>query len=367
MSCDAVKLAVAGVQKLHPYQPGKPIEELERELGIENSVKLASNENPLGPSAIALAAARESLQHMTLYPDAMGFRLKQGLSAFYSVDPSQLTLGNGSNDLLELIARVFVNPGDELVFSQYAFIVYPLVAQAVGAKTVEVPALNYGHDLVAMAKALTDQTKLVMLANPNNPTGTAFTRDELIEFMRAVPVNTLVVLDEAYTEYVSDTQIPNGIELLAQFPNLIVTRTFSKAWGLAGLRVGFAVASKEITDLLNRVRQPFNVNIPALAAAEAVLKDTEYLALSVEINQAGLKQLYLGLDRLDVDYIPSFGNFVAIDLKQPAQPIYESLLSEGVIVRPVGIYKLANHLRVSVGTPAENERFLLALAKVLAR
>lgn len=367
MSCDAVQLAVAGVQKLHPYQPGKPIEELERELGVQNSVKLASNENPLGPSALALAAAAESLKHIALYPDAMGFKLKARLSECYDIAASQITLGNGSNDLLELIARVFVNPGDEVVYSQYAFIVYPLVAQAVGAKSIEVPALNYGHDLVAMAAAVTAKTKLVFLANPNNPTGTAFNRDDLNLFLHSVSPQTLVVLDEAYTEYVSDPQIPNGMELLAQYPNLILTRTFSKAWGLAGLRVGFAVASTEITDLLNRVRQPFNVNIPALAAAEAVLQDNDYLRRSVELNQAGLNQLCEGLTAMGVEYIPSFGNFVAIDLKQSAMPVYEALLRKGIIVRPVGIYKLPNHLRVSVGTQAENERFLVALHEVIGR
>lgn len=365
MACDAFQLAVAGVQELQPYQPGKPIEELERELGIENSIKLASNENPLGPSAIALDAARAALAEMTLYPDAMGFRLKKRLAQAYGIESAQLTLGNGSNDLLELITRVFVNSGDKVIYSQHAFIVYALVSCAVGARVTEVAARDFGHDLKAMAAAATPDTKLIFLANPNNPTGTAFTLDELREFMAAVSDSTLVVLDEAYTEYVEDDRLPDGLQLVGEYSNFIVTRTFSKAWGLAGLRVGFAAASEEITDLLNRARQPFNVNLPALMAAEAVLDDQEYLQRSVAVNREGLELLYAGLEKLGIEYIPSFGNFVAVDFKQNAMPIYNALLQKGVIVRPVGIYQMPNHLRVSVGTLAENQRFLDALTEVL--
>jgi len=365
MACDAVQLAVSGVQELQPYQPGKPIEELERELGIENSIKLASNENPLGPSAKALAAAQDALRQMTLYPDALGFRLKKRLHEVYAIAPEQLTLGNGSNDLLELITRVFVNPGEEVIYSQYAFIVYALVSRAAGAKSIEVPAVDYGHDLAAMASAITPNTKLVFLANPNNPTGTAFTLDQLRQFLAQVPNSTLVVLDEAYTEYVEDSRLPDGLKLLDEYNNLIVTRTFSKAWGLAGLRVGFAAASSQITDLLNRVRQPFNDNIPALVAAEAVLDDQDYLQRSVALNRAGLQQLCTGLEALGIDYIPSYGNFVAVHFKDDAMPIYEALLRKGVIVRPLGIYKMPHHLRVSVGTESENQRFLDALIEVL--
>lgn len=365
MACDAFQLAVAGVQELQPYQPGKPIEELERELGIENSIKLASNENPLGPSPIALDAARAALAEMTLYPDAMGFRLKKRLAQAYGIESAQLTLGNGSNDLLELITRVFVNSGDKVIYSQHAFIVYALVSRAVGAQVTEVAARDFGHDLKAMAAAATPDTKLIFLANPNNPTGTAFTLDELREFMSTVSDSTLVVLDEAYTEYVEDDRLPDGLQLVGEYSNLIVTRTFSKAWGLAGLRVGFAAASVEITDLLNRARQPFNVNLPALMAAEAVLDDQEYLQRSVAVNREGLELLYAGLEKLGIEYIPSFGNFVAVDFKQNAMPIYNALLQKGVIVRPVGIYQMPNHLRVSVGTLAENQRFLDALTEVL--
>ena len=366
MACDAIRLAVPGVQGLHPYQAGKPIEELERELGISESIKLASNENPLGPSQLALDAVQGSLSELTLYPDAMGYRLKQKLSAVYGLSAEQLTLGNVSNDLLEMIARVFLNPGDEVIYSAHAFIVYKLVSQAINAKAIEIPAKDYAHDLEAIASAASANTKLIFLANPNNPTGTAFTAAQLHKFMAAVAPTTLVVLDEAYTEYVDDELLPDGLKLLADYPNLIVTRTFSKAWGLAGLRVGFAAASPEITDLVNRLRQPFNVNIPALVAAEAVLDDTEYLSRSVEVNRAGLQQLYTGLEHLGVSYIESYGNFIAVEFKSDAMPIYDALLRCGVIVRPVGIYAMPNHLRVSIGTEAENRRFLEALAEVLA-
>jgi len=292
--------------------------------------------------------------------------LKQRLFEVYGVPVDQLTLGNGSNDLLEMIARCFVNPGDEVIYSAHAFIVYKLVSQAIGATAIEVPARAFAHDLAAIADAASERTKLVFLANPNNPTGTAFTADELHQFMVRIPQTTLVVLDEAYTEYVSDDQLPDGLELLNQYPNLIVTRTFSKAWGLAGLRVGFAAASPQITDMLNRLRQPFNVNIPALVAAEAVLEDSDYLRRSVEVNRSGLQQLYTGLDALNLNYIPSFGNFVAVEFASTAMPIYDALLRKGVIVRPVGIYAMPNHLRVSIGTEQENRRFLEALEQVLA-
>ncbi|NRP10258.1 MULTISPECIES: histidinol-phosphate transaminase [unclassified Marinobacterium] len=366
MSVDQKTLAVSGVQQLTPYQPGKPIEELERELGITESIKLASNENPLGPSSIALKAAIDSLQDATLYPDASGTELKRTLKAHYGLAEDRLTLGNGSNDLLELIARVFVCPDDEVIYSEYAFIVYPLVTQACCAVSVVTPAKEYGHDLDAMANAITDKTRLIFLANPNNPTGTVFSEDQFRAFMARVSEQVIVVLDEAYTEYLTAESMPNGLLLADEFDNLIVTRTFSKAWGLAGLRCGFAYASVAVTDLLNRVRQPFNVSIAALAAAQAVLSDSEYLKRSQEVNQQGLKQMSEGLAELGVSYVPSQGNFVLIDLQQPAMPIYQSMLLEGVITRPVGNYGLPNHLRVSIGLEHENARFLKALAEALA-
>ena len=366
MSCDFMALATPGVQGLHPYEAGKPVEELERELGIGNIIKLASNENPLGPSEKALAAACEAMADGTRYPDSNGFRLKAALQHHYGLAPDQLTLGNGSNDVLELIARAFLRPDDEVIFSQYAFAVYPIVTQGSSARAVVTPARDYGHDLQAMSGAITDRTRLIFIANPNNPTGTALMRDELVAFLTSVPERVVVVLDEAYTEYVQNGEFPDGLELLPRFPNLIVTRTFSKAWGLAGLRVGFAAASEVITDLLNRVRQPFNVSIPALAAAEVILDDADYLARSIEVNRQGMRQLEEGLRELGVGYIPSFGNFITADVARPAQPVFQALLHEGVIVRPLGGYQMPQHLRISVGLPEENDRFLRALKQVLA-
>ena len=366
MSCDFMALATPGVQGLHPYEAAKPVEELERELGIENIIKLASNENPLGPSPQALAAAREAMGEAARYPDSNGFRLKAALQRHYGLSPDQLTLGNGSNDVLELIARAFIRPEDEVIFSQYAFAVYPIVTQGSSARAVVTPARDFGHDLEAMAAAITDRTRLIFIANPNNPTGTALMRDELEAFLQRVPERVLVVLDEAYTEYVQNQDFPDGLALLPRFPNLIVTRTFSKAWGLAGLRVGFAAASTVITDLLNRVRQPFNVSIPALAAAEAVLDDRDYLTRSIEVNRQGMAQLEEGLRQQGISFIPSFGNFITADMLRPAQPVFQALLREGVIVRPLAGYRMPQYLRISVGLPEENARFLAALERVLA-
>lgn len=367
MAFDYQSLAVKGVQALSPYQPGKPIDELARELGLNPAdiVKLASNENPLGPSEKALSAVRDALPELCLYPDGNGFDLKQALAARFEVGMDQITLGNGSNDVLEVIARCFADRDSEVVFSQYAFAVYPLVTQAIGATGISVPAKAWGHDLDAMAAAVTDRTRLVFVANPNNPTGTVHEAGAVEAFLEKIPARVLVVLDEAYCEYLQGDQYPDGVKLLSRFPNLIVCRTFSKAWGLAALRVGYSICSPEIADILNRVRQPFNVDTLALAAATAVLDDEDYLERSREVNAAGLQQLEQAFDRLGLDYIPSAGNFVAVDVGGQAQEIYQSLLSQGVIVRPVAGYGMPNHLRVSVGLPAENERFIKALEQAL--
>lgn len=364
MSCDFRAFAVPGVQGLSPYVPGKPITELERELGISNILKLASNENPLGPSARALAAVESSARELTLYPDGSGFSLKAKIADKFHLDPAQLTLGNGSNDLLDMIARVFLAPGRRSVFSQYAFAIYPIATQAVGAEAVVVPASFFGHDLDAMARAA-QGAAVVWLANPNNPTGTWFDRTAFERFMAQVPESVIVVLDEAYSEYVDNPAYPNGFDYLPKFANLVVCRTFSKAWGLAALRVGFSVSSPAIADLLNRVRQAFNVSSPALAAAEAVLDDDEYVARSVRVNREGLRQVGDGLRALGLAVIPSIGNFITYDCGRPAMPLFQALLREGVIVRPVGNYGMPNHLRVSIGTDAGNARFLAALRKVL--
>ncbi|GGK74228.1 histidinol-phosphate transaminase [Amphritea balenae] len=365
MACDFYQLATPGVQGLHPYLPGKPVDELERELGISNSIKLASNENPLGPSAKALDAISAEVKDSCRYPDANGFKLKQALSERYSIETSRITLGNGSNDVLELIGKAFIQPGDEVIYSQHAFVVYMLVAQSTGAKAIVTPAQNWGHDLDAMAAAITDKTRIIFLANPNNPTGTWFSEQALRSFMTKVPDSVVVVLDEAYTEYVDQSEFPDGLKLQSEYDNLVVTRTFSKAFGLAALRVGYAVASEAITDLLNRVRQPFNVNSLALVAAQAVLSDTEYLQRSVTVNNEGMAQLEQGFKALGLEWVPSVGNFISVDCGKDAMPVYQALLLEGVIVRPVANYQMPNHLRVTIGLPDENSRCLEAFAKVL--
>lgn len=363
--CDYVALATPGVRGLHPYQPGKPVEELERELGIQNIVKLASNENPLGPSQVAVQAAKDSMDEWSRYPDGNGFILKQALSKHLGVNIEKLTLGNGSNDILDLITRAYAGPDSEVIYSQYAFAVYALSTQAVGAKAVVVPARNWGHDLSAMRSAITDNTSLIFIANPNNPTGTWLSESDIREFMRGVPEHVVVVLDEAYYEYISLEDYPDGVALLQEYPNLIVTRTFSKAWGLAALRVGYSVCSEEITNVLNRVRHPFNVNSAALASAAAVLTDDQYLQKGCQLNAQGLRQVEEGLEKLGLSYIPSVGNFISFDTGRDAGPIYQALLKEGVIVRPVANYGMPNHLRVSIGLESENARFLEALAKVI--
>ena len=369
MSCDFLNLARPGVQKLSPYVPGKPVEELAREFGLrpQDIVKLASNENPLGPSPAVREAIAAALPELTRYPDGNGFALKQALAAKSGVNTAGITLGNGSNDILELVARAFVGPEHEVVFSDHAFAVYPIVTQAVGARAVSVPAKNWGHDLDAMAAAITPSTRVVFIANPNNPTGTWIERDALEAFLDRVPENVIVVLDEAYTEYVETDDVPNGVDYLGRYSNLLVSRTFSKAYGLAALRVGYGLSHPAIADALNRVRQPFNVNSLALAAALAALEDEAYLIESRRINRIGMQQLEEGCAALGLSWIPSRGNFLAIDLGREAAPVFQGLLREGVIVRPVANYGMPSYLRVTIGLPAENQRFLDALKQVLAR
>lgn len=367
MSCDFQALAVAGVRALSPYQPGKPIDELARELGLDPDgiVKLASNENPLGPSALALDAARTALADLCRYPDGNGFALKAKLAERLKVVPAQLTLGNGSNDVLEVIARCFADSDSEVVFSQYAFAVYPIVAQAIGAKGVSVPAKDWGHDLEAMAAAINERTRIVFIANPNNPTGTVHSSEAIEAFLKQVPERVLVVLDEAYCEFLEDGSEDDSLGWLPHYPNLIITRTFSKAWGLAALRVGYSISSPDIADVLNRVRQPFNVDSIALAAATAVLDDQAYLERSRQVNSEGLRQLEEGFRGLGLSYIPSAGNFIAVEVGADAAGVYQSLLRQGVIVRPVAGYGMPEHLRVSVGLAHENDRLLAALAEAL--
>ncbi|TCJ94817.1 histidinol-phosphate aminotransferase [Volucribacter psittacicida] len=360
-----INIANEGVKHLSPYQAGKPIEELERELGIANIIKLASNENPFGFPESAKQAIQAQLADLTRYPDSNGFYFKQKVADKFGLSAEQITLGNGSNDLLELIFQTFVSERDEVIFSQYTFIVAPLATQARNAKAVVVPAVNYGHDLSGFLTAISPATKLIYIANPNNPTGTFLSHQQIADFLAQVPEHILVVLDEAYTEFTQPQERVNAFALLQQYPNLVVCRTLSKAYGLAGLRLGYAVSCPEIAGLFNRVRQPFNCNSLALAAGMAVLDDEQFIAQVAENNQQGLALLQQFFAEKGLNYVPSKGNFVLLDVGQPALPIYQALLEQGVIVRPVAGYGLPHHLRVSIGLPEENQRFLTALSKVL--
>jgi histidinol-phosphate aminotransferase len=360
------------VRALAPYIAGKPISEVAREFGLDEAriVKLASNENPLGMPLSAQTAVQQAIADLGRYPDANGFELKTALAARYGVGEDWITLGNGSNDLLELAAHALIERGESVVFAQYSFVVYALATQGVGARAIVVPAKAYGHDLDAMLDAVEDDTRLVFIANPNNPTGTFVPGEQMEAFLKKVPAHVVVVLDEAYTEYLEASQRYDSIEWTRRYPNLMVSRTFSKAYGLAGLRVGFAIAQPQLTDLLNRVRQPFNVNSLAQAAAVAALADQPFLDKSAALNAAGYKTLTAAFDALGLEYVPSHGNFVLVrvgDDDGAGARVNMGLLKEGVIVRPVGNYGLPQWLRVTIGLPAENESFVAALRRVLGR
>ena len=363
---DICDLAPGYIRGIAQYQPGKPISELAREMGLEESgiIKLASNESPLGVSPLARRAIEAAVADLSRYPDGNGFELKQALSRRYGVSQERIVLGNGSNDVLEMAARAFLAPGMEAIYSQHAFAVYALAVQAIGAIGIEAPAKNYGHDLAAMRRAITPKTRLVFVANPNNPTGTLVRSAELEAFIAAVPREVLVVLDEAYNEYLPVEVRTDSIGWLGRFPNLVVTRTFSKVYGLAGLRVGYALAAPGVADLMNRVRQPFNVNSIALAAARAALDDADFVRKSFELNQSGMRQVTQGLGRLGIEYIPSYGNFVSFKVGD-AGGVFQKLLRAGVIVRPIASYGMLQHLRVTIGLESENARFLAALAQAL--
>jgi len=359
------------VRAIAPYQGGKPISEVAREFGLDEAtiVKLASNENPLGLPESARQAMLNVLAELARYPDSNGFDLKGAISQKFSVPTDWITLGNGSNDILELAARALVSPGQAVVYSEFSFAVYPLATQAVGAKAIVVPAANYGHDLDAMRAAITSDTRLVFVANPNNPTGTFISAEKIHSFIQSVPSSVVVVLDEAYTEYLSDAQRYDSLQWVAQYPNLIVSRSFSKAYGLAGLRVGFGIAQPALTDLLNRLRQPFNVNSLAQAAAIAALNDAAYLKKSAEVNTQGYQQITSAFDNMKIEYLPSSGNFVLFRAGQDdgaGARVNLALLKKGIIVRPVGNYSLPQWLRVSIGLPEENAAFLTALKAILA-
>ncbi len=371
MLIDPCELSPSYIRSIAPYQPGKPVSELAREMGLDEAgiVKLASNENPRGIGPRTRAAIEAAMADIARYPDGNGFELKLALSRRYHVEMGSIVLGNGSNDVLELVASAFLGPGRAAVMSQHCFAVYPLATQSRGARSIVVPAKAYGHDLDAMAKAIDDDTLVVWLANPNNPTGTYAKADALDAFLRRVPERVLVVLDEAYNEYLPAELRADSVKWLRRHPNLVSTRTFSKAYGLAGLRAGYALAHASVADVMNRVRQPFNVNSLALAAATAALDDMEFVAKSYAENLQGMRQLEEGARSLGLEYIPSFGNFLTLRVAQSgksAPEIYKRLLRRGVIVRPVGGgYELPEHLRVTIGTAAENAKFLAALAASL--
>ena len=361
--CD---LAPAHIRAISPYQPGKPISELAREMGLDEAsiVKLASNENPLGIGEKTREAMQRALADIARYPDGNGFELKDALCRRYGVAIDQIVLGNGSNDVLEMVAGAFLGPEREAVFAQHAFAVYPLATQAAGARGIQVPAKNFGHDLDAMLAAITPATRVVFIANPNNPTGTFIPGPELEAFLARVPADVLVVLDEAYTEYLAPAQRYDAIGWIARFPNLLVSRSFSKAYGLAGLRVGYGLGNPAVIDLLNRVRQPFNVCSVGLAAAAAALFDDDFLQRSYVANAAGMQQLTRGFQSLGLDWIPSAGNFVTFTVGDGAA-VNAALLGQGVIVRPIGGYGMPEWLRVSIGLESENARFLEVLPDCL--
>jgi histidinol-phosphate aminotransferase len=364
MRIDFRELANSSVRNLTPYQPGKPIEELERELGITSAIKLASNENALGPSQKVLEAAQLALLNAHIYPDGGCYDLKQALANYLQVKAEQITVGNGSENILEIIAKAYLHKGDSAVVSEYAFLTIPLILQSEGITIKTAPAVNWGHDIRNMIDAIDDQTRVLFIVNPNNPTGTYTNKDDFIALMNSVPTNVLVVVDEAYSEYIDHADYPDTLASLEQYPNLVITRTFSKVYGLAALRLGYSISSTPIADMLNRARLPFNVNAIAASAACAALSDQEYVNQSVTLNKKVLSQLIAGLRELQLEYIPSIANFVTVDVGDGVD-VYQKLLLKGVIVRPLQAYNMPKHIRVTVGTEEQNQRFLSALRSIM--
>lgn len=359
--------ALVQIKQLHPYTPGKPVEELERELGISNAIKLASNENPWGCSPLVDEAVAKASRQLCLYPDANAYYLKQRLAIKLGLEENQITIGNGSNDVLDLIARTFLDAGAEAIYSEYAFLVYALVTQACGAsaRVSAAAGQTYGHDLDAMLALINDKTRLIFIANPNNPTGTWLSADALKTFIGLVPQHIAIVIDEAYFEYVDLPDYADALAWLQEYPNLIVTRTFSKIYGLAGLRIGYAVSSAQLCDLFNRVRQPFNGNSLALAAACAALDDEQFVAKSLHNNQQGLATMQHWFDSREIEYIPSVGNFLTVRFGEASQQIYQEMLQSGVITRPLANYNMPEYLRISVGTESQIERLFEVLDSIL--
>ena len=364
---DLKKLVNKGIDGLSPYEPGKPIEDLERELGIKNAVKLASNENPVGPSPKIIDSIEKIVKETHRYPDGNATRLKAKISRKFNILENQVTVGNGSNDIIEFVARSFLGPNDSAVYSEHAFAVYPLVVRAVGAMGIEVPAKNFSHDLEAMLDSIEENTKLIFIANPNNPTGSFIQQSELLNFLEKVPEEIIVLLDQAYFEYSSFETSDLEFDVLERFPNLVISRSFSKAYGLAGFRVGYSVSSIEIADYLNRVRQPFNANSLALYAAEIALDDDQFIKKCLELNFEQKQILFNGLQASGFECLPSRANFISFDCGEDSNDAFNKLLLEGVIVRSLRVYKMPNFLRVSVGLPEENLTFLEKIKSTLSK
>jgi len=352
------------IKSLIPYVPGKPIEEVEREYGVRDSVKLASNENPLGPSPKAMAALREKLRLLHFYPDGDCFHLKRGVAERLGVQPEELIFGNGSNELIELAVRTFMRAGDETLMARHSFVIFRLVAQAAGGSCAMVPMKNYTHDLDAIGAAITPRTRIVFLANPNNPTGTIYRKREWEKFLDRVPENTLVIADEAYFEYVTDPEYPNSLSYHGKGKALLTFRTFSKLYGLAGLRIGYAVGDRSLVGLMQRVRQPFNVNAAAQWAALAALDDQAHVKETLRVNQEGMDYLTREISSLGLEQVSSHANFILVKVRN-GQEVFHQLMSRGVIVRPMGGYDLPEHIRVTVGTMDENRRFISELKAII--
>ena len=349
-----------GVLGLKPYEPGKPIEETEKEIGLENVIKLASNENPIGMSPRALKVI-SSMDDLNRYPDGNASAFKNKVASVFNVKSSMVTVGNGSNDIIEFIAKCFLSSGDTAIYSKHGFAIYPLAIKASGAEPIKVNALDWGHDLNAMIGSVQDTTKVIFIASPNNPTGTILSVEKIKDFLTKIPSNIVVLIDQAYFEYIEDESYKVPFSLIEEFPNLIISRSFSKAHGLAAFRLGFSVSSEEIADYLNRVRQPFNANSLALAAGIEAIDDEEHISASVEINREGLQNIKTKFRELGFDFIESFGNFISFDSKNDSDKSFDFFLKKGIILRSLKVYEMPNHLRVSIGTKEEMQQFIITL------
>ncbi len=353
------------IDSLVPYPPGKPIEELERELGISGSIKLASNENPLGPSSKAIEAIAGALRNLHRYPDGSCFYLREKLASFLDVSPEMLVFGNGSNEIIELLVRTFLQRNDEIIMASPTFAVYPIVVKSVGGKSLEVPLKDFRHDLDAMAELINTKTRMIFIANPNNPTGTIVTGDDFDRFMKKVPEGVVVCVDEAYFEFVESRAFPDVMRHIREGRPVLLLRTFSKIYGLAGLRIGYGVSNQGIIDYMNRVRQPFNVNSLAQVAAIAALDDRDHIARTRQNNAAGLKYLFGKIMSLGFECVPTEANFFLVRLNPgDGSRVYNELLKKGVIVRPMASYNMPDYIRVTVGLPEENKRFIEAFSQL---